>query len=212
MVDPPGNEMLESRQPDCREHQGNRRGVASGDTPGDCKGAGHGRQQPQHRPNRAHQPLGKGGGGELAEQPQHSGEPGIDQARPVGVIALGRAEPRFVQVEPTMAIDETAHLDKPHGVVHVGQSQRGLCPVVRQELRNDDEPCEAQKKRDAKGDVRHRQALGQGTTCKGWDGTGVDRALAVAACISINSAQTLPPCIVPFGAIRLRGTSGTNRA
>ena len=87
-------------------------------------------------------------------------------------------------------------------------SQRGLCRVVRQELRDDDEPCQAQKKRDAKGDVRHRQALGQGTTRKGWDGTGMDRALAAAACISINSAQTLPPCIVPFGAIRLRGTSG----
>jgi hypothetical protein len=158
MVDPPGNEMLEGRQPDRREHQGNRRRISSGDAPGNRGGAGHGGQQPKHRPHRAHQPLGKGGVGELAEQPQHSGEPGVDQARPVGVIAVGRAEPRFVQVEPAMAVDETAHLDKPHGVVHVGQGQRGLCPVVRQELRDDDEPCEAQKK----GDVRHRQALGQG--------------------------------------------------
>jgi hypothetical protein len=144
----------------------------------------------------------KAGLGELAEQPQHSGEPGIDQARPVGVIAVGWAEPRFVQVEPAMAVDETAHLDKPHGVVHVGQSQRRLCPVVRQELRNDHEPCEAQKK----GDVLHRQTLGHGITCKGPD--WMDRALAAAACVSINSAQTLPPCIIPLGVIRLRGGSG----
>jgi hypothetical protein len=34
---------------------------------------------------------------------------GIDQARPVGVIDVRWAELRFVQAEPAMAVDETAH-------------------------------------------------------------------------------------------------------
>jgi hypothetical protein len=100
-----------------------------------------------------------------------------------------------------VAVDEPPHLDKPHGIVHVGQGQRRVRPVVRQELHDDDEPCEAQEKGEApksgalKGDVRHRRALGQGITCEERQRTELtDRALAAAACVSINSARTLPPC------------------
>ncbi len=183
MVDPPGNEMLEGRQPHRGEHQRNRRRVPSGDPPGDRRRAGHGRHQPQHRPHRAHQALGEGGIGELPEQPQHSRQPGVDQPRPMGIVAVRRPEPRFMQVEPAMAVDETPHLDEAHGVVHVGQGQCRVRPVIRQELQDDNQPCEAQEQ----GNVRHGRTLGQGITFK----LKPAFPISVATCVSLNSAATI---------------------
>jgi hypothetical protein len=33
-------------------------------------------------------------------------------------------------------------LDEPHGVIHVGEGQRGLGPVIRKKLHDDHEPGE----------------------------------------------------------------------
>jgi hypothetical protein len=163
VIDAPRDEMLERRQSDGGEHQRDRRRVAPGNPKGDRGRASHGRHQPEHRPHRAHQPLGKRGFGNAFEQPQHSRQPGVDQSRPMGVVPVGRAEARLMQVEPAVTVDEAAHLDKPHGVVHVGQRERRGSPVVGEELQDDDQPGQAEEQ----GKVRHGRALGQGSPASG---------------------------------------------
>ena len=141
MIDPPGAKLMKRRQADEREQQRDQRGLAAGKTPGDRRRAGHGRYQPQHRPHRAHQPLGERCLEEQAEEPQREGQAGIDQARPVRLIA-GRDAP-LVQVVPALPAKPVMQLREPHRIVGVEQIDRGVGPVLRDELHHDERPGEA---------------------------------------------------------------------
>ena len=103
MIDAAGPELMEGRQPDDRQQQRDQRGLAPGDAPRDRGRARHRRQQPQHRPDGAHQPLGDRGLGEQAEEPERAGEPGIDQPRPVRLVAAGDARAACRSYQPCPA-------------------------------------------------------------------------------------------------------------
>ena len=139
MIDPARRELLIGRHADEREQQRHHRGFAAGDAPGDRGHAGDGRQQPHQRPPGAHQPLRRLRL-EGLEQQVEAREPGIDQPRPVRVVAGRRLNPRIVQVEPALPGEPGAHLDQPHGVVGVEQGLRRLPPVLQQQSERDDEP------------------------------------------------------------------------
>jgi hypothetical protein len=100
---------------------------------------GDGRQQPEHRPPGAHQPLGGLRLDPLEEQVK-PGETGIDQPRPMRVIAGRRLHPRGVHVEPALAREPGPHLDQPHGVVGAEQGFGGLRPVLQQQAKRDQQP------------------------------------------------------------------------
>jgi hypothetical protein len=154
VVDAAGNELRVGRQAQHRAKQRDRRRGASGNTPGEKHGTRHGRNEPQHRPDGPHQAFGGRVVGEAVEYQEKSGKAGIDQARPVRVIAGGRTETRFVQVEPAVAGQELAHLHEPHGVIRVVEGLRRLRPVKDNKLHRNDEPSESEEQRDiGDGDV-----------------------------------------------------------
>ena len=98
------------------------------------------RQEPQHRPHGAHQPLGHRGFGEQAEQGERAGKPGIDQPRPVRLVTAGDAPLR--QVVPALPGQPVAQLRKPHRIVGVRERQRRGGPMLRQKLDDDEQPRE----------------------------------------------------------------------
>ena len=110
----------------------------------------HGRQQPQQRPDGAHQPLGQRVAQKYLEQEEQSGEAGIDQPRPMGFIADRRLDPGLAQIEPALAGEEIAYLDEPHRVVGVEQGFRRAGPIDRDQLEADGEPGEQQQDGEAR--------------------------------------------------------------
>ena len=83
-----------------------------------------------------------------AENPQRAGEPGIDQARPVRLVAAGEAPLR--EVVPALPGEPVAHLHEPHRVVGVEQGLRGHGPVLRHKLDHDEQPGEPKQEREVR--------------------------------------------------------------
>ena len=76
------------------------------------------------------------------------GKAGIDQARPMGVVAGRRVEADLVQIEPAAAGEEVAHLDEPHGVVAVEQALAHLGPPLGEQNARGRRPCHDEQGRE----------------------------------------------------------------
>jgi hypothetical protein len=116
--------------------------------PGRNCAAPHDGQQPQHRPNRQHQPLGQRRIDEQPEEFEETHQPGIDQARPVDVEARGRRDTRLMHVVPALSGHEVAHLDQAHRVVGIRKRVGGAGPELGHELQQHQEPGEPQQNRE----------------------------------------------------------------
>jgi len=168
VVDPAGQELLKGRQPGYGQQQGNDRRIAAGETPRRRDHAEQGWHEPEHGPYRAHQPLGRCGIGEDIEEEKEAGEPRIDQARPVRLVAERWSEPRLVQVEPTLAVEKMANLHEPHGVVHIAERFAGIGPGADDQVGCDEQECEPDQdcKMRLPNLARHRQRL-SAMSCEG---------------------------------------------
>jgi hypothetical protein len=125
------------------QHQRDQRCLPSREAPDRRRHAGHRGEQPEQWPGDAHQPLGQRRVRDRAEHPKRAGEAGIDQPRPVRLVA--RNDARLGEIVPAASAEPVAQLRQAHRVVGVDQREAGLAPVLHEQLDRDEQPAQTEQ-------------------------------------------------------------------